>query len=508
MVGNLAEKIPSHELDELLAREYVSHEGLPFIPADDTWALSFNDKRKANVCKAEFLFSVEDRSYFRLALSSFAQINTGDSVRNIVSYLNMFRNDYPDLNNILDPIQFISLKNKRGPAREYQVSTLRGFFRFWHSSGLWGVSDEFIEHTNALSFKGNEKGRAVLTHDPHSGPYSPIEMQGIYTGMANAYGVFKLDVTDYLVGYLFAELGQRARQYAQLRFGDFTSDLVVNMPRAKQRGGGFRKEFSKFVISESLYELVQLQKKRVNTLIGKTEFIDHCPLLPNYRLFGGSLHSGDEITEEHHAPKFAWSEALARVEIIINVISERTGERLRLRATRFRRTLGTDLAREGYGEAVIATALDHQDKQNVRSYIEVSAEMATRLDQKLSRYLAPIAQAFAGVIVKDEQSAIRGNDLTSRIRTHDGEESIGTCGQMGFCGANAPVACYTCVKFQAWRDAPHEEVLIQLLDEREEIIKTTGDHTIAGILDRSILAVEDVIQRCERMRKDEEESDG
>lgn len=502
MVGNLAEKIASHELDELLAKKCVSYEGSPFIPADDTWSLSVNNKRAANVLKAALHFPAEVRPYFRLALSNYAQICFGDTVRNIVSYLNMFRNDYPDLNNILDPIQFISLKNKRGPAREYQVSTLRGFFRFWYNTGLWGVSDEFIKHTDALKFKGNEKGRAVLTHDPIKGPYSPIEMQGIFTGMANAYGERKLDITAYLVGYLYCELGQRTRQCAQLRFGDFTSDLVVNMPRAKKQGGGFRKDFSKFSISESLYELVQLQKARVIAEIGSNQFVDHFPLLPNYDVLNGPIHSADEITEAHHALKQKWSSILAKVEAAISVKSERTSQRVHLTATQFRRTLGTDLAREGYGVSVIATALDHEDNQSAAVYIETSAETATRLDQKLSRYLAPIAQAFAGVIVKDEKSAIRGDDPTSRIRTHYGEDAIGSCGEMGFCGASAPVACYTCVKFQPWRDAPHEEVLIQLFNEREEIIKTTGDQTIAGVLDRSILAVEDVIQRCEKMRKD------
>lgn len=503
MVAVLAEKIPSHELDELLSREYVSRESLSFIPTTNHWHLSqLGGNMPVSLAKAERVFGSEFRPYFRLALARYALVKAADTVYNITTYLSMFENDYPDLDNILDPIQFISLKNKRGPAREYQVSTLRGFFRFWYNTGLWGVSDAFIEHTDALSFKGNEKGRAVLTHDLSTGPYSSIEMQGIFTGMANAYGEYKLGQTDYLVGYLHAELGQRTCQYAQLRFGDFSSDLVVNLPRGKRREAGFRKYFSKYEISESLYELVQLQKASVIAEIGPNNFIDDFPLFPNYDVLNGSIQSGDEITEAHHALKQDWIDSLARVEATINVISERTSQRVHLTATRFRRTLGTDLAREGYGVAVIATALDHDDKQNAAIYIQTSAEMVTRLDQKLSRCLAPIAQAFAGVIVENEKSAIRGDDPTSRIRTHYGEDAIGSCGEMGFCGANAPVACYTCVKFQPWRDAPHEEVLIQLFDEREEIIKTTGDQTIAGVLDRSILAVEDVIQRCEKMRKD------
>jgi hypothetical protein len=39
-----------------------------------------------------------------------------------------------------------------------------------------------------------------------------------------------------------------------------------------------------------------------------------------------------------------------------------------------------------------------------------------------------------------------------------------------------------------------------LLAERDYVIDVTGDETIARQLDRSILAVADVIQQCEAMR--------
>jgi len=195
-------------------------------------------------------------------------------------------------------------------------------------------------------------------------------------------------------------------------------------------------------------------------------------------------------------------------ERVIDIYSERTGMRLHLTSARFRRSMGTDLAREGHGVAVIQIALDHNDHQNCGVYTETSAEFATRLDMRIGKLLAPMAQAFAGVLVKNEKSALRGNDKRSRVRTQDGEGNIGNCGEMGFCGAHAPIACYTCVKFQPWLDAPHEEVLIELYEERESTLALTGDETMAGILDRQILAVEDVINRCAEMKQNiEKEAD-
>ncbi|KKM05534.1 hypothetical protein LCGC14_1753080, partial [marine sediment metagenome] len=67
-------------------------------------------------------------------------------------------------------------------------------------------------------------------------------------------------------------------------------------------------------------------------------------------------------------------------------------------------------------------------------------------------------------------------------------------------GSRAPIACYTCAKFQPWIEAPHEENLNSLYQERQEILDATGDETIARQLDRSILAIEDVIRRCELKR--------
>ena len=115
--------------------------------------------------------------------------------------------------------------------------------------------------------------------------------------------------------------------------------------------------------------------------------------------------------------------------------------------------------------------------------------------------LAPYAQAFAGVLVDTEKEARRGNDPSSRIRSEEGN-GIGTCGEYGFCGANVPIPCYTCMHFQPWLDGPHEEVYQDLLAKREEVVNITGDLQIAAVLDRTIIAVADVILRC-KVRHDE-----
>jgi hypothetical protein len=149
---------------------------------------------------------------------------------------------------------------------------------------------------------------------------------------------------------------------------------------------------------------------------------------------------------------------------------------------------------------VIAELLDHSDTQSAGVYIENIPEHVESLDKAVGHYLARYAQAFAGVLVDSESAAERGDDLSSRIKI-DGE-GIGTCGSYGFCGANVPIPCYTCIHFQPWIDGPHEIVYEELIAERKRLIDLTGDVQIAAVNDRSILAVADVIQRCAVRREE------
>lgn len=185
---------------------------------------------------------------------------------------------------------------------------------------------------------------------------------------------------------------------------------------------------------------------------------------------------------------------MLRVAKTIAVISERTGAPVTLNPTRFRYTLGTNLAREGRGEYIIAEALDHSDIQNAGVYVKNIPDIVERIDKAVALQLAPYAQAFRGVLVSSESEALRGGDPSSRIST--GRNNVGTCGSYGFCGALAPVACYTCTHFQPWLDGPHEEVLTGLIEERDRVRDNCGDLRIASTNDRLILAVGDVVNRC------------
>jgi len=180
------------------------------------------------------------------------------------------------------------------------------------------------------------------------------------------------------------------------------------------------------------------------------------------------------------------------------VYSERTGKALHTPAVRFRRTFATRAAAAGWNPPAIAEALGHSNTKNVMVYVEAIPDIAARIDRAMATEMAPLAQAFAGTLIKDEGEAVRGGDPASRIvdaRLDRSGKPLGSCGQYSFCGFSAPLACYTCQHFQPWLDGPHESVRDYLLERRAHLLETASAQ-IAQINDRRLLAVEQVIQLC------------
>ncbi|POZ60640.1 site-specific integrase [Chromobacterium alticapitis] len=303
--------------------------------------------------------------------------------------------------------------------------------------------------------------------------------------------------------------GRRPTQITALKIGDLISHSgknFLNVPRAKQRSeGGWRKTFKQIPIIEDLWLLLKQQAAAVyREFSARAALSDEqktkLPLFPNYSAFDDSEDINSQLNDDRlHLRNETLARTMVHIAKMISVNSERTGAPILINAYRFRYTLGTNLGREGKGEYVIAEALDHTDTQHTGVYVKNLPEIVERIDKAVAYQLAPIAQAFQGIIIKTEHDAHRGSDPSSRIS--NGAENLGNCGSYGFCSALAPVACYTCNHFQPWLDGPHEGVLDYLLQERARILDLTDDRKVAFANDRLILAVSDVIVRCKKMKE-------
>jgi integrase len=414
----------------------------------------------------------------------------------------------------IEASSLINYRSSLDRANEWKLGTIRGFLYKWHDLGYPGISDDVIDLLKGWTLKGNIKGDAVKRLDPKEGPLTDNELTAFNEGVVRAFEQKKITLSELSLCLLLSHTGRRPKQISHIKICDLDGTktnkkgepmFLIHIPRAKQRGEVFRDSFKTFATTLEMWTVLSAQRKNsiasIERALGyELQEADRAalPLFPDMDAFEW-ITSVAELssllaTDYLHLQSAQITVTLKNVVVAAGIISERTGELLSVVATRFRYTTGTRAAREGFGLMVIAELLDHTDTQNVDVYTKNLPEHAQALNMAMALQLAPYAQAFQGVLVDREADAKRGGDLTSRIK-YKGQNAA-TCGQYGFCGANAPIPCYTCNHFQPWLDGPHEEVLTDLLAEREQVEQITGDKAMASVNDRTILAVINVIQQC------------
>ncbi len=395
---------------------------------------------------------------------------------------------------------------KHGDANDFRTRNLFAFLRQWHALSLPGIQDDVIYVLDRKKLRKRETGVAVLTWDPELGPFTPIEQVGIQDALNDAYGAGRLSEEIYLLAWLFIALGSRPVQLAALKVcdvvrsvaADGTESYILLIPRAKQQNPLLRQELKpRALVNQIGRPLFHYAQRVSQRFIGEFSDTQQTPLFP-FPPQSRHLVSGQGWGRYHRT-----SESLRRLLVSaldkLSVRSERTGTMINICALRFRRTLGTNIAREGHGVLVIADLLDHSRTDSAGVYVAATPELAMRIEKATALYMAPLAQAFKGQLIAHEGSAVRGADRSSRIidlRIDQSARPMGSCGSFSFCGLNAPVACYTCQCFQPWLDGPHEAVLDFLLADAKRHL----DGRIAAINDRTLLAVAEVVQLC-RSRK-------
>lgn len=496
------ERIVLGGLQHLGSEQFLSRDGYVVELLDERWRLSKDiDLPIGDICKV----FPGDRYTLRQVLASYARHSSPSHVQNLLMRFSHYVKALGGAE-LFSVESIISYRASLDKPRAWYLSTVRVLMRQWARLGYSGIPAETLTLLDSLRIQGNEKGRAVQSQCPEEGPLTDIEMQGIVESATHSFAANELNLTEASLLMTFAMTGRRPAQVSALKLKDLISlgsKYFINFPRAKQRHMGWRSSFKRFAIIEDLWLLLNEQAAYVRILFAKSldtsgipkDVDGELPLFPNMNeelslVLELELLKSDRL----HLPSSEVSRIVIEAGEKLSVISERTGQPLHLNPNRFRYTLGTNLAGEGKGVYVIAEALDHTDTQNVGVYVKNLPDIAERIDKAVAMQLAPYAQIFRGVVIPSERHAVRGNDPSSRIS--NGNRNVGSCGSHGFCGALAPVACYTCAHFQPWLDGPHEEVLDGLIQERERVKDLTGDLKVASANDRLIYAVSDVLHRC------------
>ncbi|WP_417820388.1 site-specific integrase [Terasakiella sp.] len=480
----------------------MTRDGGQFFPVNQLWKIPgpsrtvwFSFQGYEDFFSDELLYSL--KLVFVHYLQTHSLSHSGNLYERAKHFFSYLAKDTDSLSHITSA-QILSYRSQLPADREWYLGSLSGFFKQWYDMGYPGVHKDVPRLFNEIKIKGNQKGNAVRTMDPDTGPFDDMELQAIHTALNNAFAQGDIGVHDFVLVNLFTALGARPIQIAALkckdlmvgRSDDGTPTYILNIPSAKKRAEQIRTSFKPRPLIREIGEALEAwinYLKKINP--AETDDTGDLPIFPDW-------WANNVPGLEHHLQANELSLKLSAVCSILGVTSHRTGDPIKINPRRFRYTLGTRAAQEGHGELLIAELLDHSDTQNVGVYVEATPAIAERIDKATALELAPIAQAFCGMIVDDEAKAKRGDDLTSRIGSPE-IGNVGTCGRFGFCGGMAPVACYTCRNFQPWLDAPHEELLDSLLQERERLLETTGDERFASINDRTIMAVADVVMLCQ-----------
>lgn len=445
--------------------------------------------------------SNELRESAKRVLSWYAENRSPNYLMNMFQRFQHFIRQAPNQLSTISDVTLLNYRASLSESRESYLGGLAVFLKKWIQLGYPGIGEGVDLLLKQLKIKGNAKGVAVLTWDPDEGPFTSYEMEGLHAKLNQAYACGAMSTEDYVLAWLYILLGQRNIQYAALKVRDVrvkrstegVPTYSIRMPRAKQRNSSPRQKWVDRSILESFGEILVAYAEGVRKQF-EAYLLDpmQAPLFPAL-----SVARSAKGFEFHQTAK-SIGEKLTYILECLSVISERTGRAMNINPRRFRSTVGTRAAEEGYNPLEIAGLLDHTDTQNVQVYTASSPAIIDRIDRAIAIGIAPLAQAFAGKLVEG-----LGVDTSSRIidlRVDRTGAPMGDCGRHGFCGFNAPIACYTCSSFEAWVDGPHEKVLARLLETRQRQLQTT-DKRIASINDRTIFAVAAVIRLCEETKR-------
>ncbi len=505
------------ESNETTGRYAVSRDGYAFKVDDDRWRLNKDVEVSLMLVAATLPEPIQ--SGFRAALQRYAEEMSAKHVHNMATRLDRYLRDTGA--KAVTTSDLLNWRAMLGRDREWYLGGLKGFLLAWHGYGFSGVSDDVADLLKELRLTGNEKGAAVASGDPKSGPMTDMEVLGLLDWLNAALVHEAIEFADYAYILTLAMTARRPVQIAALRGKDLIveqrADGVayhLNVPRAKQRGRGFREVFHSIAIIDDLYQV--LSHQHANSVKGfevqagqpiNDELKGEVPIFPNAKVLHEvtdaqelrDLLMGDRPDSLHETTS-RLATRLSKINQVCKVRSERTGEPMHIAARRFRYTFATNMRRQGFGPFLIAEALDQSDIQNVRVYTENTAQEAVVINEVVGPRLAPFAQACMGKLVRSERDAIRGDDPNSRV-PNDAMHAVGTCGHFGFC-AGGWRACYTCPLFQPWVDGPHREVLQQLYAEKDQADAARCAEQVVNAQDRLILAVEHCVALCETAKRE------
>ncbi|WP_207253619.1 hypothetical protein [Pseudomonas sp. FW306-02-H05-AB] len=448
------------------------------------------------------------------------------SIRTTIGHLEKAVRDFPIKNFTPESYQNLIKNKSNGIANSF-----RTFLNIWFRLGYPGLNSETMDVVNYLKRPAPRPRARITSDDPTEGWYTTQEYDDLIDSYWLNYESGQVDLRDTTALLLNGQYGRRGRQLTTLKVCDFqcegetdgVSGKRVSFPGAKDRGAEewFRgSKFETHSMGGDLWDLCQLQIKETisaHEKIFKRELTpyerDQLPFFhkDNRRIASTNYPNIESFSGDDFSSSFLHLGTSGMTYMLTNpkgtpVISERTGQPVRQFAYRMRYTRARQLARMGVPRLTLQYWLGQERENSLEHYYNDPAEDARLLNDEIQAILSPLAQAFSGSIRDKESDATRGNDPSSRVEL-DGRHSVGSCGEHGFCSASVPIPCYRCSKFEPWVDAPHDEVLIRLIERQEEEnninLPSKARRMLVPLqLDKDIAAVRLVIKLCDARKRE------
>ena len=500
----------SHDSEEYKNRYNLpdiaeTRDGFIFHPKANDWAILTNSNR-LNFCFDDLFVSDQLKiSYKRFVIAKLRSDNpkTAYAYYQHARYLLQHIGRYDQESQTISSVHLINYRGSLQIRHLYRSTAANDAVRAWAGLGIPGIDDGAYITATEMPRHNNPRALAVRLRCPHQGAYSNLEYDGLYRALHTAFADGVISIDNYGLCLLSGAISPRPVQIASLLVGDLKVGVgplgktyLLRVPRAKQRGGGYRTHFSDRPLVQEIGMVIEAQAQLVREQARNCGLVDpdQAPLFP-------AVHVSGTFFESKAVPARPTNASIAmRIKNVmggLGVRSERTGKAINVNATRARRTAGTRAAQEGKSLAEIASILDHSSLTAAKSYVEARSELLQRIDKKLAILLAPMAQRFAGTVIarRNDQGDAVHRAVLGNVEDGGGPINVGGCGKRAYCGLGTPTACYTCRLFYPWLDGPHELMLDHLLEKRRRMA-SDGSVIVAATLDETILACAEVVRQC------------
>lgn len=380
------------------------------------------------------------------------------------------------------------------------VGQLRPVIDAWHRLKLPGFAAETKDFFANIRVLGTTDKEAVRTWDPDAGAYRPAEDSALKAALDDGFNAGTVSLSDYALARTFRGLGMRPAQLAAMKVSDVrrTGDRVeIRIPLAKQRGMPERGGFLPWKpITQGLADILFLHiAKNILPRVLPDDDPDLAQLFSSKKIIAASEGIGA------HQNKNSLCHAYDRVFNRLGVISPVTGRLMVVNPKRERHTVLTGLAMLGCNALEIAANAGHANPRSCQAYVDASIDHFQRMERLIGEAFIPIADRFMGRVIREQQDQT-AQDNPDAVLLGKNLTGVGSC-ETGGCGAIAagvaPVACYTCRKFRAWADAPHENILAALLNQQRELTEA-GHPEVAETKTATIVAITDLLEAISEKR--------